>query len=141
MSSHEELVKHIYNSLLNKAKERRLRLKSLDVDRIYTIVRKGKTMTLNMDIALTLESEAFGVLFVFEAKTGSQEQKARKQLLGLKKVLLEFRNRLSAFYSLEYAEVKLYWVSDEQNRIVNVETGDETAYSEFLTDPFDFILR
>ena len=66
--SHDELIYELANALKEKAKEQTLRIKTLNVDRIYFVSKKKKQITINMDVALILAEIKLGTLFVFEVK-------------------------------------------------------------------------
>jgi len=136
--SHEELLIQLADSLRENAKARRIRVEKLKIDGRYAVVRRGKITEIEIDVALILDV-SFGVLFIFEAKTGVKEDRARKQLKSYKRFLLRSRDLL--FYVLEFNRVEGYWVSQEENRVVHIESGREIALPpDFLEDPCAFLL-
>ena len=138
--SHEILLKQIQEALIKDAKLKKIKIKIIGIDQVVEGIYHNKRTEHFIDLILLLENRKRGVLFVFEVKTGSKEAKARKQLQAHKSLLLSSRNELAWVEDFDFDTVEIYWISEEQNRIVNMESQHEVAFNPtFLEDPFLFL--
>lgn len=86
-------------------------------------------------------SQKGGKIFLFECKKKGKRNKAEKQLYFHKKALEEAKKRLYwTWRLLPFSEVQLFYVSEEENKVINIETNKETLLDPlFLDDPLSFL--
>ena len=104
--------------------------------------RKNYVYNLDRDVAFEIDLIVLlnQHLYIFEIKTGIRERKARKQLQIHKSGLKLLQNKLSA-KGLFFSEIKTFWVSWKEEKVVNTITNKETHLAEFLNNPLPFLLK
>ena len=79
-------------------------------------------------------------LCIFEIKTGKKLKKAIKQLKMHKSCMTYLQNEMNA-QGLFFSEVKTFWVSWKEEKVVNTSTNREIHIAEFLENPLPFLLQ
>jgi len=109
---------------------------------VASIIEFSYDTSKKKDCKIDVFAQIGGDLFLFECKTNSKESKAKKQLCFHKSAFLKLRNYFLHVYSLSYGNIKLFFVSEKNNQITNLETSECTSFNpSFLDDPGDFLLR
>lgn len=81
-------------------------------------------------------------LCLFEVKTSVNEADAIKQLIFHKEQLSNMQTRLLLEERTNFSRIKLFWVTDKYNLIVNIETQEQMAFDHtFLENPLNFLTK
>lgn len=128
---HEKLIDELQKAIQSKL-PKAVVLRSFK----YKLTRKQKDPYV-IDLAVLIDFN----LLLFETKTGVKERKALKQLTFHKEALLSIRDLLAISENLIFSEIKLFWITAKEGRIVNVDSNKEDYYLEFLQNPLPFILE
>ena len=130
MNEHELAINNIKNSIYKFDKKA-----ELYSNFIYNIKKKGRC-----EIDLLIYSK--NNLFVFEIKSGTKEEKARKQLKFHKIQLVNLKYNLAMKYRFQFENIKFFWIPLKYNLIVNIDNNEQIAFNPtFLENPLLFLLK
>jgi len=130
-SEHDLIVQRISSSIKKTNKKIRI-----FTPFIYSPQRKSNLCEI--DLAAFISNK----ICIFEIKSGSKENKAKKQLEFHKKQISVLRLRIANKYNLVFSAIKSFWVANEYNIIVNIETNEQIVFDPTLIEnPLEFLLR
>lgn len=103
----------------------------------YEIRKRKKCSEYFIDLVIQVGSN----LHIFEIKTGSNINKAKKQLNFHKKNLIENKEELIRSGKLRnYNKVYAYYISERENIIINLENEESyTLDPTFINNPITYI--
>ena len=126
---HEEIIKEIKEAILKYTKT--LVLNNFG----YSIEERKEIYSIDILVLIGFK------LFLFEVKTGTKEKKARKQLEFHKNSFMKSQKISLPIKNIFFTEIKTFWVAYEKDKIINIETNEETTYINFINDPLSFLLK
>lgn len=126
---HEKIIKEIEEAILKVTKAKT----TINFD--YKVSNKDTILSVDLIVLIDFK------IILFEIKSGIKERKARKQLLFHKKAFINSQNKGFPIRNVFFSEIKTFWVSYQNRKVVNTETNKAIEYTGFINNPLTFLLK
>lgn len=124
---HDEIIEEIKVAIIKTNKAR------IWKNFNYSLYTNGEIYQIDLVVLIDFN------LIIFEIKTGIKEKKARKQLEFHKKAFIEAQSKIKPIKNIQFSKIQIFWVTYEDEKIVNLETNEEMKYINFINDPLSFL--